>query len=116
MMGGMGFGIAAAIFPQYQAAAIAAAPWIVGTLLAAKLVVAVLVLRELVRSAILSNEYIVAMVAAWIFVVAALATMAIWLTPPEAVALRDMLAGIVLLVPFSRLAGAPLAVEWNRHR
>jgi hypothetical protein len=28
----------------------------------------------------------------------------------------DILGGIVLLVPFSRLAGAPLAVEWNRHR
>jgi len=116
MMGGLGFGIAAAIFPQYQSAALAAAPWIVGILLAVKLVTAVLVLRGLVNNAILPAEYIVAMIAAWIFVVAALASLAICLTPPGAASTRDILSAIILLIPFSRLAGAPLAVEWNRHR
>jgi hypothetical protein len=116
MMGGMGLGIAIAIFPQYQAAARAAAPWIVGVLLAMKLVVAIYVVRRLVNSATLSNEYLVAMIAGWIFVVAALASLAIWLNPPGAASTRDILSAIILLVPFSRLAGAPLAVEWNRHR
>ncbi len=116
VMCGMGFGIAASIFPQYQAAATAAAPWIVGVLLAVKLVAAILVLRGLLNSALFPSEHIVAMVAAWIFVVAAVASLVIWLIPAGAASTRDILAGIILLVPFSRLVGAPLAVEWNRHR
>jgi hypothetical protein len=116
LMGGLGFGIAAAVFPQYQAVATAALPWIMGILLGVKLAAAILVLRGLESSALLSNEYIVAMIATWIFVVAALTSLTIWLIPPGAASIRDILSSIVLLVPFSRLAGAPLAVEWNRHR
>jgi hypothetical protein len=112
----LGFGIAAAIFPQYLAAAKAVVPWMVGVLLAVKAVVALLMLRSLVNSTVLSNESIAAMLATWIFVVAALSTTVIWLAPAGAATTRDILAGIILLIPFSRLAGAPLAVEWNRHR
>jgi hypothetical protein len=116
VMFAVGFGIAAAIFPQYQAAAKTALPWILGILLAVKLAVAIAVLRALVQSALLPNEYLVAAGAIWIFVVALLASMALWLVPPGAASLKDIVSGIILFVPFSRLVGAPLAVEWNRHR
>jgi hypothetical protein len=116
VMFSVGFGIAAAIFPEYQAAAKTAAPWILGVLLVAKITVAIVVLRAIVQSGIMPIEFVVAAVASWVFVVAVLASLALWLVPPNAASMNDMLGGIILFVPFSRLMGAPLAVEWNRHR
>jgi len=116
MMGGIGFGIWINIFPAYQPLALAVSHWIMDVLLVVKLVVALLVLRALMNRAIMPTESIVAMVALWVFVVALFGSTALWLVPSGVVKTSDILSGIVLLVPFSRLAGAPLAVEWNRHR
>jgi hypothetical protein len=52
----------------------------------------------------------------WCLVVGGLLLAAWWLLPAGLVPLTTISAAIILLVPFSRLAGAPLALHWNRHR
>ena len=72
VMFGVGFGIAAAIFPEYQAAAKTAVPWILGVLLVAKITVAIVVLRAIEQSGIMPIEFVVAAVGSWVLVVAVL--------------------------------------------
>jgi hypothetical protein len=48
--------------------------------------------------------------------VAALLATGRWFVPAAIVSWTSLLAALVLLVPFSRLAIAPLALDWNRHR
>jgi hypothetical protein len=57
-----------------------------------------------------------AFVAVWCVVVCCLLGLANWLLPAPALSLAQLAPGLVLFVPFSRLAGAPLALDWNRHR
>jgi hypothetical protein len=56
------------------------------------------------------------MLGAWGLVVFGMSAIAIWLIPEQILSLSGAVAAAVLSVPFSRLAGAPLALEWNRHR
>jgi hypothetical protein len=56
------------------------------------------------------------MIAGWGLIVTAICLLIVWLVPGSRLPVRDLIAGVVLLVPFSRLAGAPLALDWNRHR
>ena len=76
-------------------------------------------LREQVRpgdcvSIMLTNraEFMVA----WLAVVAALCGLAFYLLPGAYAVPTNVVPGVALFVPFARLAGAPLALEWNRHR
>ncbi|HEY2415758.1 MAG TPA: hypothetical protein VGI40_26195 [Pirellulaceae bacterium] len=116
IIGGMGFGIWVNIYTDYQPLAKSVVPWIAAVCLVVKLVAAVFVMRALLSSQLLPIEHVGAMVALWVLIVALLGSISLWLVPSGAASMLDILGGIILLVPFSRLAGAPLAVEWNRHR
>ena len=83
-------------------------------LLMVKLLVAAWVVSALVRSRLATPTAATLMVAAWSCPGAL--PIAVWLIPTRLLPVSSALAAVVLCLPFSRLAGAPLALEWNRHR
>ena len=91
-------------------------PWLIGFLLVVKVLVAITVLYRLDRLRVVRRSAAAAMLGLWCLVALGLFVLACSLLPAGRVSITDLLAGIVLLVPFSRLAGAPLALAWNRHR
>jgi len=101
--------------PQWRAAALAAVPWLIGLLLALKLAAA-FVVHGLLRWRLTTASGASLMIAAWLAVVFSLTALALALLPPEHAPATKIIAGIALLIPFARIAGAPLALEWNRHR
>jgi len=94
----------------------AAVPWVVRLLLATKLVIATVVLTGLLRTRLVGPVSAAAMVGVWSLIAGGLWLTAWSLAPAGSVPLATVAAGIALAVPFSRLAGAPLALHWNRHR
>jgi hypothetical protein len=89
-------------------------PWLVGLLLVSKLIAAFLVLSKLLRSRIVFSKTAGFLVSGWCLVATALFLLALQLNP--ALPVPSTIALVALFVPFSRLAGAPLALAWNRHR
>jgi hypothetical protein len=114
----VGTGTALWIFfhPEWQAAARHAVPWLVAVLLAMKIAIAVFVIRRLISRGLVARGEAAGMVALWLAVVAAVSGLALFLLPGELAAAKDVVPGIALIVPFCRLVGAPLALDWNRHR
>ncbi|MFN0017133.1 MAG: hypothetical protein ACKVP0_02670 [Pirellulaceae bacterium] len=110
------FGVWVTLHPEWQPFLWSLVPWLVGLALALKLLVAAWVLRSLVHLRLVTPQRAALMVVAWTFVVLPLGLLAAWLVPEKLMTFRDLLVTLVLFIPFSRLAGAPLALEWNRHR
>jgi hypothetical protein len=94
----------------------AAAPWLMRLLLVAKPVIAAFVVTGLLRTGLIRPLVAGGMIGVWCLVAGGLWLAAWWLAPTGVVPLTTVAGAIVLLVPFSRLAGAPLALHWNRHR
>lgn len=113
---GGGAGLWLYFHPQHRPAALAAVPWIVGSLLILKALVAIAVVRLLQSSRLISVRRIATFMVLWSLVVLGLFGISYGLTPGDFWSAGDALAGIVLFAPFSRLIGAPLALHWNRHR
>jgi hypothetical protein len=109
-------GLWIAFHPEWYAPLLSQLPWVVGLLLTAKLILAAWVMIALVRGRLVSLSTAGLMVGGWSVIILALWLIAVWLIPPEQVPVSSLLAGIILAIPFSRLAGAPLALDWNRHR
>jgi hypothetical protein len=87
-------------------------PWLLGMLLLLKLAVATWTIRELQRLGLTSPAVIRNSLLVWTAVgvcLLALAACFVHVTPTVAI-------GILLAVPLVRIAGAPLALRWNRHR
>ena len=105
-----------AFYPAVQALLLSLVPWLIGFLLAVKLVLAMWVAARLVHLRLVSGTKVGLMIGGWGLIVTALCLLIVWLVPGNLLSVRDAIAGVVLLVPFSRLAGAPLALDWNRHR
>jgi len=112
----VGIALCLAFRPQWRAAALAAVPWLIGLFLALKLAAAVFVVHGLLRWRLTTASGAALMIAAWLAVVISLGALALNLLPPEHAPATKIIPGIALLIPFARLAGAPLALEWNRHR
>jgi len=110
------FGFWVFLHPEWQPWALAASPWIEGTLVALKLAIATLVVVELIRQQQTSVDQAALWIGLWCVIVAALGAAGRWLLPAALISWSSLLAALVLLVPFSRLAIAPLALDWNRHR
>jgi hypothetical protein len=102
--------------PQWQPLALATGPWLIGLLLVLKALLAVAILWRLDRLRVIRRQAAAALAGLWCLVVLGLCVLACLLVPAERVSIGSILPGIALLVPFSRLAGAPLALAWNRHR
>jgi hypothetical protein len=111
----VGAGLWIVFHPELQASALAAVPWLMGLLLALKLAAAALVVHGILHWRLARPRGIALMIAAWLAIVIALCALAFALLPSEVPASK-VIPGIVLFIPFARLAGAPLALQWNRHR
>jgi hypothetical protein len=110
------FGLWVSLHPEFQILLWSMAPWFAGLLLAAKLVIAAWTVSALVRSRLATYPASVLMIGGWGLVVAGSWLIVVWLVPGQLLSASGALAVVVLSVPFSRLAGASLALEWNRHR
>jgi hypothetical protein len=113
---GSGVGLWLYLHPGFHALAWTAAQWITGLLLLSKFMAAAIVIRSLNRSRLMSGPAALALVCGWSLLVAGLYLIAACLTPSEFWSAGGVLTAVVLSSPLSRLAGASLALEWNRHR
>ncbi len=116
IMGGVGAGLGLAFHPEQAAMVSAAAVWLMVIAVGMKAILAVWVLRGLDRARLVSRGFMWGMGGLWIVIVAGLMLAALNYLPRSEVSLAQVVLGVVLLIPFSRLMGTPLAVEWNRHR
>jgi len=113
---GIGIGLWIGFHPESHKPALAAVPWLIGLLVVAKLAIASFVVRKLVASRLTGPGGAAMVAAMWLAVVGSLCVLALVLLPPAYATPQNIIPGIALFIPFSRIAGAPLALEWNRHR
>jgi hypothetical protein len=99
-----------------QAALWSALPSILAVLVALKMLAAALVAAPLARSGLLRDRALVAGAAGWVAVVLALYGVLGWLVSGPLIPRYLLLLLAILAVPLARLAAAPLALAWNRHR
>jgi hypothetical protein len=52
----------------------------------------------------------------WLGAALGLVAVLVWLIPSNYLPLYSAALGVVLFLPLARLAAAPLALAWNRHR
>jgi hypothetical protein len=99
-----------------RAALWSAIPWLLAVLVGGKMAAASWVAIHLQRSRVLSDRTLVTGAAAWVAAVLALYGLLTWLlfTPFMPRYLLGLIA--ILMIPLARLAAAPLALAWNRHR
>ena len=93
-----------------------ALPWIAAVLVCLKLFAAVWVAIRLHDNRLLSDRTLVTGALWWDIVVFALYGLLVWIVP-EIIVRHYVLALVAILeVPLARLAAAPLALAWSRHR
>ena len=91
-------------------------PWLAGGVVALKGVAAVCSLRALKHRRLLPPRVLWGALAAWLVFAVGLFSMLCWLLPGGRTLVSVIVLGIALLLPLTRLALAPLALAWNRHR
>src|SRR5207302_9815652 len=90
--------------------------WLAPVAVALKLLLAGWAVRALHRRRLAAPRVLVGWLAAWLLAVVALFGAFAGLLPPELVGWAGCAFAAVLVGPLARLALAPLALEWNRHR
>ena len=108
-------GLTLQFFPEYRPLAWRLVPWLIAAAVAAKSIAAVILLRKLWRSQFVARPAFGPCLALWCATTAALAA-ALFALAPAGASVWMPLASAVLVVPLNRLAAAPLALNWNRHR
>ncbi len=94
----------------------AALPWWAGAAALLKLLAAAGVGRALLRRGLVGPRTLAKWLAVWLLAVAGLFVLVYGAVPPAAAPVSLLASGAVLGVPLVRLAAAPLALAWNRHR
>jgi hypothetical protein len=89
--------------------------WAVGAVLL-KLLAAGAVLQALVRRGLVEARMLAKLVGVWLLLAGGLFALAYAVVPAGAVPVSLIVCGVVLSLPLARLAAAPLALAWNRHR
>ncbi|HJQ78566.1 MAG TPA: hypothetical protein VJ828_01355 [Lacipirellulaceae bacterium] len=89
-----------------------ALPWLLGVLVGAKACTAAATARVLTKNRLMDSQALACLLASWAASVATILA-EIWYFGPLS---WPVAGGVILLVPFSRLAIAPAALHWNRHR
>jgi hypothetical protein len=116
LVGGTGAGYWAYLHPEAHAALGRLAWWAAAAAVALKLLVGGWAVRALYRRRLVPPRTLAGWLAARLLAVLALFAALAWLLPPGLADAAGCAFAAVLLVPLARLALAPLALEWNRHR
>src|SRR5579872_2443433 len=95
---------------------LAALPWVLGLLIVVKLIAAGKILQTLHGRGDVNARTIQRLVGLWFVVAASIFAIAVWLIPEGSIPFYAIPCSVILLVPFTRLAFAPLALAWNRQR
>lgn len=92
--------------------------WIifVATLAALKTIAAIAIARRLSRSGLVSDRALVAAAAGWAAIVFILYGVFVWWADTAILPHYLFLLIAILAIPLARIAAAPLALNWNRHR
>ncbi|MEA2568336.1 MAG: hypothetical protein QOI24_337 [Acidobacteriota bacterium] len=93
-----------------------ALPSILSTLVVLKLMAAAYVAIRLHHRGLVSDRTILAGAVCWDVAVFALYGLLVWLTPALVFRRAPLALLAILAVPLARVAAAPLALAWNRHR
>jgi hypothetical protein len=93
-----------------------ALPWILGGVVVLKFALAGWALRASHRRGQLKYDTAAKLVAGWVAGAVGLFALLAWLVPSSVVPVERLAVGVVLLLPLARLAAAPAALAWNRHR
>jgi hypothetical protein len=93
-----------------------ALPWILGLALAPKLALAAVSFRAASRRGMISRRGLISAGLVWIAPIACVLTICSLLPPLPWVVWLDVAMAAALFSPIGRLALAPLALDWNRHR
>ena len=109
-------GLALQFYPEYRPLAWRLVPWAILAALAAKAITAAFVIRALWLSRLVALARLRNYLVLWCAVTAALAAAFIAVVPAGALSIWMAAASAALLVPLNRLAVAPLALNWDRHR
>ena len=91
-------------------------PWAVGAAVVLKVLVGWWASATLLRRKELEPGALAKLLGAWVVGAASLFALLVWLVPADQVPRYGLALGAVLAVPFTRLAVAPIAFAWNRHR
>jgi hypothetical protein len=116
LAGGSGAGYWAYHHPEAHATLWRLAWWGAAAAVALKLLVGGWAVRALYRRRLVPPRALAGWLAVWLLAALALFAALAWLLPPGLMAVSGCAFAAVLLVPLARLALAPLALEWNRHR
>lgn len=93
-----------------------AVPWILAVLVALKLSAAAWVATHLYDGGLLGERTLVVGAIGWLVSVLALHGLLVWLVDTPFVASYVLFLAAILAIPAARVAAAPLALAWNRHR
>lgn len=93
-----------------------ALPWILATLVTLKLVAAAWIAIRLHARRVVSDRTLLRGALSWDAAVFALYGLLVWITPAVIVRRHALALVAILAVPLVRVAAAPLALTWNRHR
>jgi hypothetical protein len=91
-------------------------PWLLGLLILCRLLVAGLALRQGLRQGLFEPRPALRCLTAWVLLGSALFGLLAYVLPADLVPLDYLAYAILLTLPMARLAAAPLALAWNRHR
>lgn len=89
--------------------------WAAGAVLL-KLLAAGVVLHALLRSGLVEARTLTKLLGVWLLLAGGLFALASAVVPAGAIPASLIARGVVLALPLARLAAAPLAMAWNRHR
>jgi hypothetical protein len=104
------------LHPAYHGTFFAALPWLLSGLALLKLLAAGWVCRAISRRGLVATQTLVRLLGIWVLVTIGLVLILCWLVPRDYMSVPSIALGIVLFLPLARLAAAPLALAWNRHR
>ncbi len=119
VVAGLGLAVLARayVYPEFGAWLVAHLTWLIAAAFVLKVGGGGWVGCRLLRHGLLTRRSAIGLAAAWIAAAAAVMTLAFLLVPPEVYSpLAIGGAAIVMALPLVRLAAAPLALDWNRHR
>jgi hypothetical protein len=93
-----------------------ALPWLVGALALLKLLAAGLALPAVLRHGAPGPHVVAVLAGLWLLTAGGVMGLCAWLAPAPYLPVLSAGLAVVWFLPFTRLAAAPLAMAWNRHR